>query len=158
VPEYPKIIPPPPPVPVPPPAPETSPPPLAPAEESALLKSYIPKDLKSVQNSILLRAEMRNELLDIFKSKNSSQAERLAQLFLTKIKQEPLTDKYEIAQIEIPGILLANIEKVYILSHSDRIRLNNEKGTLLRSPPTLQSKKRLQEITQILDDGYEIRL
>ena len=70
---------------------------------------------------------MRNELLDIFKAKRAPQADRLAQLFLTKIKHESFRDGYEIAQIEIPGILLANIEKVYILSHRDRIRLNNRK-------------------------------
>lgn len=155
VPEIPEVIAPP--VPIATPVPKTPPPSLIPAAESAILKSYIPKDLKSVQNSIILRAEMRNELLDIFKSKNAPQAEKLAQLFLTKIKQEPFTDRYEIAQIEIPGDLLANIEKVYILKHSDRIRLNSEKGDLLRSPQTPQSKKRLQAINQILEDGYEIR-
>ncbi len=156
VPEIPKAVAPPVPI-APAPTPQKFTPPLAPAGEDAILKSYIPRDLKSVQNSIILRAEMRNELLEIFKSKNASNAESLAQLFLTKIKQEPFNDRFEIAQIEIPGDLLANVEKVYILKHNDRIRLNSEKGDLLRSPQTSQSKKRLQEINKILEDGYEIR-
>ena len=70
---------------------------------------------------------------------------------------EPFKDRFEIAQIEIPGDLLANAEKVYILKHNDRIRLNSEKGDLLRSPQTSQSKKRLREINKILEDGYEIK-
>ncbi|MGA1789847.1 MAG: tetratricopeptide repeat protein [bacterium] len=156
VPVVPKVIAPP--VPVAIPAPGASRPSLAPAVDSAMLKSYTPKELKSIQYSIMLRAEMRNELMDIFRSKNASEPDKLAQLFLTKLKQETLPSGDEIANIEVPGSLLANIEKVNILSYTDRITLNNEKGSLLRSPQTPESKERLREINQILEDGYEIKL
>ena len=68
-----------------------------------------------------------------------------------------MPDGDEVANIEIPGDLLSHINKVHILTHVDRIRLNNEKGQLLRSPQTPEAKKRLQEINQILEKGYEIR-
>ena len=146
-----------PPVPVAIPAPEPSQPPLAPDVDSSVLKSYIPKGLNSTKYSIMLRAEMRNELMDIFRSKNASEPDKLAQLFLTKLRQETLPSGDEVANIKVPGSLLANIEKVNILSYTDRISLNNEKGSLLRSPQTPENKKRLQEINQILEDGYEIK-
>lgn len=153
VPEPKKVTPPPPPqVPVTLP----SPPPLAPAVESILLTSYLPKDLKSVQTSILLRAEMRNELLDIFRSKRASDPDKLAQLFLTKLRQDTLPNGDEIANIEVSGELLANIRNIHILSHRDRIELNNEKGNLFRSPQTVQTRKRLQTINEILENGFEI--
>ena len=155
VPEIPKPVSPPAPVVI--PAPGLPIPAPVPTEESALLKSYIPQDLKSIQHSIMIRAEMRKELLEIFRSKHALQPEKLAQLFLTKIKQETMSEGHEIANIEIPGELLANIKKVHILTHVDRIKLNNEKGQLLRSPQTPETKKRLQEINQILENGYEIR-
>jgi hypothetical protein len=154
-PDIPKAVPPPAPVVI--PAPSLPVAPKAPETESTLLKSFIPKDLKSIQHSIMIRAEMRKELLDIFRSKHALQPEKLAQLFLTKIKQETMSDGDEVANIEIPGNLLSNINKVHILTHVDRIKLNNEKGQLLRSPQTPETKKRLQGINLILENGYEIR-
>jgi tetratricopeptide (TPR) repeat protein len=139
------------------PAPEPSPAPLAPPEDSAILRSYIPGDMKSVPNTILVRSEMRNELLGLFRSKNIQEPEKLAQLFLTKVHQEELTDGVESSVIKVPGDLLANLDKVRILTHADRIRLNSEKGNLLRSPQTPETRSRLQEINKILEDGFELR-
>jgi len=134
-----------------------SPSPLAPPEDNAILRSYIPGDMKSVQNTILVRSEMRNELLGIFRSKDTPEPEKLAQLFLTKIHQEELSDGVESTVIKVPGDLLANLDKIRILTHADRIRLNSEKANLLRSPQTPETRSRLQEINKILEDGFELR-
>ncbi|MBN2374132.1 tetratricopeptide repeat protein [bacterium] len=143
------------PVPVAQPQPPSTPPP--PAAKGILLTSYIPGDLKSVQSSVVLRAEMKNELLEIFRSKNAPDPDKLAQLFMTKLRQDTLQSGDEMANIEIPGEVLANIQNIRILSHSDRIELNNEKGNLFRSPQTVQTRKRLQTINEILENGYEIK-
>lgn len=163
LPQRPKLSPPPP-TPAPTPGPEQAPvkgpakpADLVPPAESILLTSYLPEDIKSVQTTIMIRAEMRNELREIFKSKNAPDSERLAQLFLTKLRQERLGSGEEILNIEVPGDLIANINNVYILDHKDRIELNSEKGKLFRSQQTSQVKKRIQEINQALEDGYEIR-
>ncbi|MGA1843204.1 MAG: tetratricopeptide repeat protein [bacterium] len=146
-----------PPAPVVIPAPEPAPPSLAPPEDSTILRAYIPGDMKSVQSSILVRSEMRNELLAIFRSKDTQEPEKLAQLFLTKVHQEELSDGAESTAIKVPGVLLANSDKIHILTHADRIRLNSEKGNLLRSPQTPETRSRLQEINKVLEDGFELR-
>ncbi|MCI0468649.1 MAG: tetratricopeptide repeat protein [Nitrospirae bacterium] len=147
------------PVPAPVPVDQPQPPSTAssPAAKGILLTSYIPGDLKSVQSSVVLRAEMKNELLEIFKSKNAPDPDKLAQLFMTKLRQDTLQSGDEVANIEIPGEVLANIQNIHILSHSGRIELNNEKGNLFRSPQTVQTRKRLQAINEILENGYEIK-
>lgn len=142
----------------PPPVEVPVPPKLNPPVDTILLTYFMPQGLRTTQTAVLVRNEMRNELNDIFKDKKAKDISRLTQIFLTKMQREYTPKGDEIANVTIPGILLANIENVRILDHKDMYELNNEKRDLLRSPKqTEKTKKRLDEIEKILEDGYEIK-
>ncbi len=154
----PKPAPPPVPPPVPEPVPAPKPVPVIPLKapvDSILISYYLPKDLVTIESTIQVRNEMTNELIDVFKSMNAKETDKLVQLFLTKMQRDTLPNGDETANIEIPGLVLANFENLYILSHKDIYDLNIEKRDLLNTPLTEQTRTRLKEIEEILKDGYE---
>lgn len=118
-----------------------------------IVETIIPKNLRANDIVPIVMSRMQEEITEIFAQHKVQSPEKLAELYLSKIKSDILPSGEKVSSFRLEGKELADLPYIRILTDAEKRDLEKEKWDLIR---TRKSPARLREVLTLLRDGCKV--